>query len=110
MGNVAAVVRKRSVMGASEIVTVDLTMAGSYATNGDSLPSDANLGLKNRALDALILTGGGDTGYLLVVDHTNRKIKAFRQNAATGAFQEVPNATNLSAVTCRALAISTPEA
>lgn len=110
MGNVAATPRKRMILGSSEAVTVDLTMSGSYATNGDSLPSDSALGLKNKGLEALILLGGGDTGYMLVVDHTNRKIKAYRQSAATGALQEVPNTTSLSSVVVRALAISSPDA
>lgn len=92
MGAVTAKIKKRLPSGGG--VLVDLTLSSSYATNGDSLPwTNADV----------ILCGGGDTGYLISVDHTNSKLKAYRQNAATGAFQEVPNTTDLSAVITRAL-------
>lgn len=35
-------------------------------------------------------------GYVLVVDHANKKVLAYRQTAATGALAEVPNGTNIS--------------
>lgn len=91
MGAVTAKIKKRLAIGYGQLV--DLTLSSSYATNGDSLPWS----------NADVILSGGDTGYLLVVDHANAKLKAYRQSAATGAFQEVPNTTDLSAVTTRAL-------
>jgi len=74
------------------------TMSSSYATGGDSLPAvpgDARFEMGVFTAD----------GYLLTYDAVNRKLKAFRQTAATGALVEVPNATNLSTVVADFLAI-----
>lgn len=96
MGVVGVKIRKRM----PQMAVADFTMSASYATNGDTLPW---VGLATQP--DCILSGGGDTGYVLSVDHANGKVKAWRQSAATGALQEVPNTTDLSAVVVRGLVI-----
>jgi hypothetical protein len=60
-----------------------------------------------------MLSGAGATGYALEAVHDPNpllaaKIRAWRQNATTGVLQEVPAATNLSAVVVRAVAYELP--
>lgn len=99
MGNISAVIKKRSGGYGCRQNVVDLTFSSSYATNGDVLPSNAALGLDN-SLDH-IDAGATIGGYAIAFDPTNRKLKLFRQTAATSALIEVPNATNVSAETVR---------
>lgn len=102
MGNITAVIRKRQSGDGSRQHVVDLTFSSSYATNGDSLPSNAALGL-DASLDHVDVGGCTSGGYVVAVDVPNRKLKLFRQTAATSALVEVPNTTNVSAETVRAV-------
>ena len=45
------------------------------------------------------LADGKTTGYIAMVDITNKKMKVFQSAAAANPFGEVANATNLSAFT-----------
>jgi hypothetical protein len=71
-----------------------LTMSNSYATGGDSITA-AQLGIgqivKMAVFDA--------PGYLMRYNSASGTVQAYQQSAATGALTEVPNTTNLSAVT-----------
>ena len=42
-------------------------------------------------------------GYLVVNDYANRALKVYQQNATTGAFEECPTNTDLSALVIMAL-------
>lgn len=56
------------------------------------LEGSGNLGLA-------IFPASGVGGYVYAVDYTNKKLKVFRQTAATSALIEVANAVDLSAIT-----------
>jgi hypothetical protein len=115
------VIRKKTGPTGPGSRVVDITLSSNYATGGDPVPLvpqgqqgtvPNTLGLRRCHL--LQLCGAGSTGYALeaVHDPTNPlvapKIRAWRQSATTGALQEVPAATNLSAVTVRAIAYDFP--
>ena len=101
MGAVTVVLRKRR--HDMSYVVADITMAASYATNGDTYTL-AQFEAGN-AIDAIVFSGN-PSGYQFEADLTNKKIKV-RQgdntNAAAAPGSEVPNTTNLSAITVRAL-------
>src|SRR5436853_5232818 len=69
----------------------------SYPTGGWPLTRQT-LGFAATADPAFNAQVENSSGYVLEYDHTNQKVKAYRQTAATGALAEVPNATDLSAV------------
>lgn len=74
------------------------TAPGSYTTGGDAL-TKADLGFASTAdpeFDVAIRSAGG---YVFEYDHTNSKVKAYRQTAATGALAEVSNGVDISAAT-----------
>jgi len=75
-----------------------ITFDSSYPTGGESVTL-AQLGL-NR-LDWLELNAG--IGYLPTWDGSTSdpKVLLYRQTAATGAFVQVPNTTDMSATTVR---------
>ena len=75
-----------------------ITFDSSYATGGEAVTL-AQLGV-NR-LDWLQVTAGA--GYLPVWDGSasTPKVLLYRQTAATGAFVQVPNTTDMSATTVR---------
>lgn len=77
----------------------------SYPTGGWPAAT-ASLGLSAIADPELHVNVGSQGGYLLTYDHTNKKILAYRQTAATGALVEVPNATDLSAVLTKVRIVS----
>lgn len=95
---------RRTVYGNRRVVIADVTFDSSYLTGGESLtPSDLGLTAVDR-IDAGVSTGG----YVIVYDHTNSKLMAFQgdnTNAAAAPLIQVPNATNLSAVSVRVDAI-----
>lgn len=89
------------VPGNRKMVSGVITLDSSYATGGEAVTL-AQLGLSR--LDFLCLTAG--IGYLPTWDGstTAPKVLVYRQTAATGAFAEVPNTTDMSATTVRFLA------
>lgn len=82
---------------------------GSYATNGVAV-TPANLGFASTTDDQFHVDVQGSSGYVAEYDHTNQKIKAYRQKdpAAAGgadiALPEVGNGVDLSGVTFRVAA------
>lgn len=125
-------IRKQSVFGDMRVVFADVTFDASYVTGGLSLvPKD--LGISD-ALSVRFADVASNSGLLFEYDHTNQKLKAMyptggatapaalaaptaaagatavTSSAATaplvaGQGREVANATNLSAVTCRAMIV-----
>lgn len=74
-----------------------VALDSSYPTGGESLTA-AQLGLT----DIQTLNAASSGGYTFEYDDTNAKLKAYygdNNNASDGALIEVPNATDLSAVT-----------
>lgn len=84
-----------------EVVGV-ITFDASYPTGGEAVTL-AQLGLSR--LDYLSVSAG--IGYLPTWDGSTSspKVLLYRQTAATGAFAEVPNTTDMSATTVRFLAV-----
>jgi hypothetical protein len=84
-----------------EVVGV-ITFDSSYPTGGEVVTL-AELGLSR--LDYLSVSAG--IGYLPTWDGSTSspKVLLYRQTAATGAFAEVPNTTDMSATTVRFLAV-----
>ena len=68
----------------------------SYPTGGWPL-TKASLGFAATVDPTFNVQAENSSGYVLEYDHTNSKLKAYRQTAATGALAEVPNTTDLSA-------------
>lgn len=115
MGNIAVTVKKKGPLTPhGKMSVVDLNMSGSYATGGDSLLRSTlkALGLLvGNRLSAVILQSGAlsPAGHALEVingatEYTDPLIRA--RDVATGV--EIPNTTNLSAQSVRALIISSP--
>lgn len=71
----------------------------SYPTGGydiSALFSEFKLEANAANLHLMVMPRAG---YQFDVDYTNKKLLAYQQSAATSALTQVPNATNLSAVT-----------
>lgn len=79
-------------------VTVTSVNLGTYATGGFNL-SRATLGFASTADPEFDVDARSAGGYVFSYDHTNSKLLAYRQTAATSALIEVPNTTDLSSVT-----------
>lgn len=107
MGQITSkIVTRQRLSGGSLLVIAELTMSNSYATGGDDLPTNANLGLGTgaNALHAIFLAGlRGNVGYLLAVDFPNRKIRAYLTGAAAGSALDEANGQDLSSFAIRAL-------
>lgn len=88
--------------GTARLQPLVLTMSASYATNGDTVDLEGDVG---SAEGRLIV--GCAAGYVLEWDGSNQKIKAFRDNgtATAAALPEVAAAVNLSAVSTEAWAL-----
>ena len=97
-----AITQPPEVPGNRKQVVGVITLDSSYVTGGEPVTL-AQLGLTR--LDFLILTAG--VGYLPTWDGSTSspKVLVYRQTAATGAFAEVPNTTDMSATTVRFLAV-----
>jgi len=67
----------------------------SYPTGGWAL-AKSTLGYAATNDPEFNVQAENSAGYVLEYDHTNSKLKAYRQTAATGALAEVPNTTDLS--------------
>jgi hypothetical protein len=92
--------KKQGVSGDLRLVVADITET-SYPTGG-SVVTAATLGLKGGTIQAVI-PNNTTAGYVAAFDHTNGKLMAFRQTAATGALVEAPNTTNIGS--CRIIAL-----
>ena len=105
MGALTVTTRKRTgILPTGKAIIADIALSSSYATGGDTYTA-ANFGM--TSVDAIILQSNA-AGYNLSVDLTNSKVLAYQgdnTNAAAAPGIQVPAATNLSAVTVRALVI-----
>ena len=95
MGALTASIKKRN--PAMYMKVVDITGSASYATNGDTY-THALLEVLGQ-VDAIV--DCGTSGYVLVPDIANKKIKYFK--GAAGLLVEETAATNLSAVVSRVI-------
>lgn len=107
MGNCTVSIKRRTGLApAGKCVIADITLSASYAAGGDTVLL-ADLGL--TTLDALVLSGSNG-GYTMEVVHgatptTAPKIKVYEDKAvaASTPLSEEAAATNLSAITVRAV-------
>jgi hypothetical protein len=85
------------VWGKIEIRFITLVdSAADYATGGYALT--AGQGISLGAI-YFVIPVGGQGGYVPVWNPATGKLQIFEQSAATSALTEVPNATDLSAIT-----------
>jgi hypothetical protein len=97
----------RDVFGRQNVVTKIVTFDASYPTGGESL-TPADLGLAQ--IDILlvsVVSEGVHAGAVVQYDYTAKKLKVFVEEAvaAGGVLLEIANATDLSALKVRVLAI-----
>lgn len=64
----------------------------SYATGGEAVDAPGDAGYHHLSI-------GSQSGYVPSWDRVNQKILVYQQSAATSALTQVPNTTDLSAVT-----------
>jgi hypothetical protein len=76
----------------SETQIVQITLDNSYPAGGYSIGNVLGL-----------IPVSGTSGYVPSLDPVNGKLMLFRQNATTGALQEVPNATAIGSPVIRAI-------
>lgn len=88
---------KRAHVGPLKHNIVDVTLDSSYVTGGEAVTL-ANLGL---AQSAKFVSPGSNGSYTTVFDYTNTKLLVYRTGAINAVAEQVPNATDLSAVTVR---------
>lgn len=84
------------------IVIADVVLDSSYPIGGEAISA------KELGLEVIeFVNPSPASGYVFEFDHTNKKLKAFYADydaAADGALIEVPDTTDLSAVTVRLVA------
>jgi hypothetical protein len=75
MGAVTVVIKRRNVVGASKEVIADVTWSSSYASGGDTY---VNSQFELDTIDSIDSTGAsaaGNTGYIVIPDIANKKLK-----------------------------------
>lgn len=82
------------------VLDVNVTSGANYTTTGE-LFSHVNIPGFKVSLLAVSGSPGGSAGFVVVYDAINGKLMAFRQNATTGALNEVPANTDLSSAANR---------
>jgi hypothetical protein len=88
---------------------IDVLFDNSYPTGGEAITA-AQLQLSSILAISIIQKTPADTNALnFGYDFTNNKIMAFRTDQVDDFQEQVPNATDLSTVTVRVLAIGVPE-
>lgn len=95
--------QKRYNIGGRWQAITSLTLDASYPTGGYAVTGQ-QLGLPAGLVDYVDLGSASNGGYQLSYNYATGKIQAF-QGAAAAPSTEVPNATNLSAVTPTAMVI-----
>jgi hypothetical protein len=97
---VSVTVNRRADLGVLRTTLCDIVLDNSYPTGGYSIPTAA-VGLDT--IEALEVFGGGG-GYVYDFNPVTDKLKIYWTGAAvSGVLAEVTAATNLSAVTVRAI-------
>ena len=98
-----ATIKKRFKFGNGFCVVADVTLDSSYPTGGEAVSAEQ---LDLSALE--FVQGAASGGYVPEYDHANEKLKAYYADcdyAGDKALIEVANATDLSAVTFRLMAL-----
>ena len=88
---------KRTIFGNKRIVMCDCDFDSSYPTGGESLTA-ASLGIKTIEL----LIAEPKSGYVFSYDYTDAKLMVYYADyaaAAAGALIQIPDLTDLSAIT-----------
>jgi hypothetical protein len=94
-------INEREVPGASYVTKATITLDNNCQSPGYALAlTDFNYNVEINWVDLADVTA---SGYLLRYDPVNQTIRAFQQNGSTGPLVEVPNGTDLSAVTVMVL-------
>jgi hypothetical protein len=98
---VTVTVQRRGDLGAIRSTVCDIKLDTSYPTGGYPIALNA-VGLET--IDAVLTSTSA--GYVYDFDLTNRKLKVYWTGAAvSGVLAEVTAATNLSAITVRAVVV-----
>lgn len=84
-----------SMSGDVKVVLGTVTFSGSYATGGETVDLPASWG-GVKSVIAMFLNPTG--GYVFEYVDSTKKVKAYRQTAATSALVEVAAAVNVGAV------------
>lgn len=95
-------VRQRRKLSNGFAIIADVAMDNSYPTGGEAVTT-GQFGLE--VFDFVL--GAPSGGYVPEFDHANKKLKVFygdNNNVADGPLIEVPNTTDLAAVTFRVVA------
>lgn len=101
---ITSVTGKQS-MGSRRFEVVDITPDSSWLAAGEALTA-ATLGF--QSIDFMLIESAG--GYVFRYDRANSKVLAYRADydaVADGALAAVPDTTDISAVTARALIVGT---
>jgi len=100
----AGVEFERGVPGDMQYRVFEITFDSSYPTGGESMTA-ADIGFSKIEF---ITFAGGDGGYVFDYDFANSKVIVYRSAGSAAALGQVPNTTNLSAITTRAMAWGRP--
>ena len=89
-------INERQVPGATYVTKATIALDNNYQSPGYPI---AAVDFGYNTLDEVRVEDATGSGYLFRWDPVQGTIRGFQQNGSTGPFQEVPNATDLSAVT-----------
>ncbi len=92
MGAVTVVIRKRNYFGASKEVIADVTFSGTYGAGGDTY---TNAQFEMDTIDYIAPTtavGSTTTGYMVMPDLTNKKLRLLGGAASGVALAETATA------------------
>lgn len=98
----SVVINERQVPGAAYLTRATVTLDGAgnggagYPANGYPIAAGD---FSYSTLDQVEVQDGTGSGYLFRWDPIAGTIRGYQQNGTTGPFQEIPNGTDLSAVT-----------
>ena len=95
---------ERGVPGDMQYRVFEITFDSSYPTGGEPMAA-ADVGFSKIEFIAF---SGGDGGYVFDYDFANSKVIVYRSAGSAAALGQVPNTTNLSAITTRAMAWGRP--
>ena len=98
--------RAADVFGRHKVAAVTVTFDSSYATGGESF-APANVGLSEFDIVLISEDSAAGPGYQVKFNYTTKKLQVFEEEAvaAGGPLLEAANATDLSALKVRVLAI-----
>ena len=92
----SVVINERQVPGAEYLTKITVALDNNYQSPGYAL---APVDFGYNILSWVDVEDGTGSGYMVRYDPVAGTIRCFQQNQTTGPLSEVPNATDLSAVT-----------